>query len=297
MAVDGGELYVATGCGVVLTIDGTAGNVRWAVQYERSTGRAIPQNMGIPQLGGFTLNGWDEDVVIPRGRALILNSQAPGGGFEVTHARVFAIAGPAMLANLTTPLLGIVGTAVIGRLGQAHLLGGVAMSALVFDCIFWLFGFLRMGTVALKNSTRTIEWQAASVSQDGHIDFSKVWPDQKRAIAFAYAELESPARRLVAATVGIGNNIQLRLNGSRISPASFIPSEMRCSSRSTPMALTERGLRQLRKTRTIQPPCCARSAPRSLQPTRLKASPTPSGKPRRSEPVGCCSQPSWPRWS
>jgi MATE family multidrug resistance protein len=69
--------------------------------------------------------------------------------FEVTHARVFAIAGPAMLANLTTPLLGIVGTAVIGRLGEAHLLGAVAMSALVFDCIFWVFGFLRMGTVAL----------------------------------------------------------------------------------------------------------------------------------------------------
>jgi MATE family multidrug resistance protein len=70
-------------------------------------------------------------------------------GFEVTQARVFAIAGPATLANLTTPLLGIVGTAVIGRLGEAHLLGAVAMSALVFDCIFWVFGFLRMGTVAL----------------------------------------------------------------------------------------------------------------------------------------------------
>ena len=54
-----------------------------------------------------------------------------------------------MLANLTTPLLGLVATAAIGRLGEAHLLGGVAMSALVFDCIFWLFGFLRMGTVAL----------------------------------------------------------------------------------------------------------------------------------------------------
>jgi MATE family multidrug resistance protein len=54
-----------------------------------------------------------------------------------------------MLANLTTPLLGIVGTAAIGRLGEAHLLGGIAMSALVFDGLFWLFAFLRMGTVAL----------------------------------------------------------------------------------------------------------------------------------------------------
>ena len=73
----------------------------------------------------------------------------PLSRLPVTNARVFAIAGPAMLANLTTPLLGIVGTAAIGRLGEAHLLGGIAMSALVFDGVFWLFAFLRMGTVAL----------------------------------------------------------------------------------------------------------------------------------------------------
>lgn len=67
----------------------------------------------------------------------------------VTNARVLAIALPMTLANVTTPLLGVVGTAVIGRLGQAHLLGAVAMSSVVFDCMFWLFAFLRMGTVAL----------------------------------------------------------------------------------------------------------------------------------------------------
>jgi MATE family multidrug resistance protein len=69
--------------------------------------------------------------------------------FTVTNGSVFAIAGPAMLANVTTPLLGVVATAAIGRLGDSAVLGGVAMAALVFDCIFWLFGFLRMGTVAL----------------------------------------------------------------------------------------------------------------------------------------------------
>ena len=69
--------------------------------------------------------------------------------FRITHARVFSIAGPAMLANLTTPLLGLVATAAIGRLGEAHLIGGVALAAIVFDGIYWLFGFLRMGTVAL----------------------------------------------------------------------------------------------------------------------------------------------------
>jgi MATE family multidrug resistance protein len=67
----------------------------------------------------------------------------------ITHARVLAIAVPMTIANVTTPLIGVVGTAVIGRLGEAHLLGAVAMSSVVFDCLFWLFAFLRMGTVAL----------------------------------------------------------------------------------------------------------------------------------------------------
>jgi MATE family multidrug resistance protein len=67
---------------------------------------------------------------------------------KVTTAQVFAIAGPAMVANLTTPLIGIVSTTAIGRLGDATLLGGVAMASVLFDCMFWLFAFLRMSTVA-----------------------------------------------------------------------------------------------------------------------------------------------------
>ncbi|MEH2586906.1 MATE family efflux transporter [Bradyrhizobium sp. AZCC 1721] len=67
---------------------------------------------------------------------------------KVTTAQVFAIAGPAMVANLTTPLIGIVSTTAIGRLDDATLLGGVALASVLFDCMFWLFGFLRMSTVA-----------------------------------------------------------------------------------------------------------------------------------------------------
>ena len=73
---------------------------------------------------------------------------APSPSSRVTTAQVFAIAGPAMVANLTTPLIGIVSTTAIGRLGDATLLGGVAMASVLFDCMFWLFGFLRMSTVA-----------------------------------------------------------------------------------------------------------------------------------------------------
>ncbi|HVV42835.1 MAG TPA: MATE family efflux transporter [Nitrobacter sp.] len=67
-----------------------------------------------------------------------------------------------MVANLTTPLLGIVATIAIGRLGNATLLGGVAMASVIFDCTFWLFAFLRMGTVALTA-------QAAGAGESGEI--------------------------------------------------------------------------------------------------------------------------------
>ena len=53
-----------------------------------------------------------------------------------------------MLANLTTPLIGIVSTTAIGRLGDPALLGGVAMASIIFDCLFWLFGFLRFSSTA-----------------------------------------------------------------------------------------------------------------------------------------------------
>ncbi|GLR85614.1 MATE family efflux transporter [Bradyrhizobium iriomotense] len=67
---------------------------------------------------------------------------------RVTTSQVFAIAGPAMVANLTTPLIGVISTTAIGRLNDAALLGGVAMASVIFDCLFWLFGFLRMSTLA-----------------------------------------------------------------------------------------------------------------------------------------------------
>jgi MATE family multidrug resistance protein len=73
---------------------------------------------------------------------------SPVTASKVTTAQVFAIAGPAMIANLTTPLIGIVSTMAIGRLGDATLLGGVAVASVLFDCMFWLFAFLRMSTVA-----------------------------------------------------------------------------------------------------------------------------------------------------
>jgi multidrug resistance protein, MATE family len=68
-----------------------------------------------------------------------------------------------MVANLTTPLIGIISTIAIGRLGDATLLGGVAIASVIFDCLFWLFAFLRMGTVAF-----TAQALGAGESQEIH---------------------------------------------------------------------------------------------------------------------------------
>src|ERR1700732_4816156 len=67
----------------------------------------------------------------------------------VSHARVARLALPMTLAHLSTPLLGVADAAIIGRLGQAHLLGAIASAAIMFNFLFWSFGFLRMGTAGL----------------------------------------------------------------------------------------------------------------------------------------------------
>ncbi len=63
-----------------------------------------------------------------------------------TLGRVLALAVPIMLANASTPLIGFVDAAVIGRLGDAALIGGVALGAAIFNAIYWCVGFLRMST-------------------------------------------------------------------------------------------------------------------------------------------------------
>lgn len=68
---------------------------------------------------------------------------------NATHKRIWHMSWPPMLANITTPLLGLVDTMVVGHLGTATHLGAVAIGASVFSFIFWAFGFLRMGSTGL----------------------------------------------------------------------------------------------------------------------------------------------------
>ena len=66
------------------------------------------------------------------------------------HKRLFALALPMILSNITVPLLGLVDTAVIGHLPHAYFLGGSTIGAMVISVTVWLFGFLRMSTTGLS---------------------------------------------------------------------------------------------------------------------------------------------------
>lgn len=76
------------------------------------------------------------------------------GTGAVTHRRVLNIALPIVLSNATVPILGAVDTGVIGQLGEAAPIGAVGLGAVVLISIYWIFGFLRMGTTGLVAQAR-----------------------------------------------------------------------------------------------------------------------------------------------
>ena len=77
------------------------------------------------------------------------SGKSTSSDFEVTHRMVLSIAIPMTFGYLTTPLLGLVDTGVIGQLGVPALIGGLAVGTILVDIIFFTFNFLRSGTVGL----------------------------------------------------------------------------------------------------------------------------------------------------
>lgn len=62
---------------------------------------------------------------------------------------ILRLAVPSILANITIPLVGIVDTAIVGHLSDATAIGGIAIGTMLFDLLYWNFGFLRIGTSGL----------------------------------------------------------------------------------------------------------------------------------------------------
>ncbi len=70
---------------------------------------------------------------------------------DVTHKRVLKIALPIVVSNATVPILGAVDTGVVGQAGLAAPIGAVGIGAVILSAYYWIFGFLRMGTVGLTS--------------------------------------------------------------------------------------------------------------------------------------------------
>lgn len=76
------------------------------------------------------------------------------------NKEILALAVPAIVANITTPLLSLVDTAIVGHLGSAAFIGAVAVGGSIFSMLYWMFSFLRFGTSGLTA-------QAVGAGEDG----------------------------------------------------------------------------------------------------------------------------------
>lgn len=65
------------------------------------------------------------------------------------NKQILRLAIPSILANITIPLVGLVDTAIVGHIASATAIGGIAIGTMLFDLLYWNFGFLRVGTSGL----------------------------------------------------------------------------------------------------------------------------------------------------
>lgn len=115
------------------------------------------------------MHGADPGADDDRAQALSdTGAHRPTYPFEVRPADVWKIAIPASVAFITEPLAGLVDITVVGRLGDAAILGGVVIGALIFDFIFSLAYFLRIGTAGL-----TAQAVGARDPRDGLLHFAR----------------------------------------------------------------------------------------------------------------------------
>ena len=70
------------------------------------------------------------------------------------NRQILDIALPAIVTNITVPLLGLVDTAIVGHMGSAAYIGAVAVGSMIFNLVYWVFGFLRMGTSGMTAQAR-----------------------------------------------------------------------------------------------------------------------------------------------
>src|SRR5574344_2283871 len=81
---------------------------------------------------------------------------------NVRNRQIWNLALPSIISNITVPLLGLVDVSIVGHIGDARYISAIAIGTMIFNVIYWIFGFLRMGTGGMTSQAF------------GHRDFSEV---------------------------------------------------------------------------------------------------------------------------
>ena len=70
---------------------------------------------------------------------------------KLRDKQILQIALPSIVSNITVPLLGLIDVAIVGHLGSPAYIGAIAVGGMLFNIIYWIFGFLRMGTSGMTS--------------------------------------------------------------------------------------------------------------------------------------------------
>lgn len=120
-----------------------------------------------------------------------------------TNREILHIAIPAIISNITVPLLGLVDVTITGHLGNVSYIGAIAVGGMLFNMIYWIFGFLRMGTGGMTSQA----YGGKNETECRHILFRSV------TISFALAVtlilLQFPINRIAFIFIDTSEEVKL----------------------------------------------------------------------------------------
>lgn len=119
----------------------------------------------------------------------------------LANREILRLAIPSIISNITVPLLGIVDVAIVGHIGDENYIGAIAIGSMIFNVIYWLFGFLRMGT-----SGFTSQAFGAGNTQAAAYVLRKMLV-LSFGVAAAFVLFQLPIRHLAFLLMGVNNDI------------------------------------------------------------------------------------------
>ena len=117
------------------------------------------------------------------------------------NREILRLAIPSIISNITVPLLGIVDVAIVGHIGDENYIGAIAIGSMIFNVIYWLFGFLRMGTSGFTSQA----FGAGNTQATAYVLRKMLVLSFGVAAAFVIFQL--PIRHIAFLLMGVNNDI------------------------------------------------------------------------------------------